>query len=93
MIGCSLGRFFQVTVAGGSYQEGLTAVLQGHPPGMLLSEQEIYGDSSSIRTQTVRPVRATPRMLRLSSTGRTTMQSGRVSSADATPQQLLLLDT
>jgi len=44
MIGCSLGRFFQVTVAGGSYQEGLTAVLQGHPPGMLLSEQEIYGD-------------------------------------------------
>jgi chorismate synthase len=44
MIGCSLGRFFQVTVGGGSYQEGLTAVLQGHPPGMLLSEQEIYGD-------------------------------------------------
>jgi chorismate synthase len=35
---------FQVTVAGGSYQEGLTAVIQGHPPGMLLSEQEIYGD-------------------------------------------------
>jgi chorismate synthase len=44
MIGCHIGRFFQVTVAGGSYQEGLTAVLQGHPPGMLLSEQEIYGD-------------------------------------------------
>jgi len=35
---------FQVTVAGGSYQEGLTAVLQGVPPGMLLAEQEIYGD-------------------------------------------------
>jgi chorismate synthase len=35
---------FQVTVAGGSYQEGLTAVLQGHPPGMPLTEQEIYGD-------------------------------------------------
>lgn len=35
---------FQVTVAGGSYQDGLTAVIQGHPPGMLLSEQEIYGD-------------------------------------------------
>ena len=35
---------FQVTVAGGSYQEGLTAVVQGHPPGMLLTEQEIYGD-------------------------------------------------
>jgi chorismate synthase len=44
MIGCSLGRMFQVTVAGGSYQEGLTAVVQGHPPGMLLTEQEIYGD-------------------------------------------------
>jgi chorismate synthase len=44
MIGCSLGRMFQITVAGGSYQEGLTAVLQGVPPGMLLAEQEIYGD-------------------------------------------------
>jgi len=44
MIGCHLGRFFQVTVAGGSYQDGLTAVLQGVPPGMLLTEQEIYGD-------------------------------------------------
>lgn len=44
MIGCSLGRIFQVTVAGGSYQDGLSAVVQGHPPGMLLTEQEIYGD-------------------------------------------------
>ena len=44
MIGCHIGRMFQVTIAGGSYQEGLTAVVQGHPPGMLLSEQEIYGD-------------------------------------------------
>ena len=44
MIGCHLGRFFQVTVAGGSYQDGLTAVIQGVPPGMLVSEQEIYGD-------------------------------------------------
>jgi len=44
MIGCHLGRMFQVTVAGGSYQDGLTAVIQGHPPGMLLTEQEIYGD-------------------------------------------------
>jgi chorismate synthase len=35
---------FQVTVAGGSYQEGLTAVVQGHPPAMPLTEQEIYGD-------------------------------------------------
>jgi len=44
MLGCHLGRCFQVTVAGGSYQEGLTAVIQGVPPGMLLTEQEIYGD-------------------------------------------------
>jgi len=44
MIGCRLGRMFQVTIAGGSYQDGLTAVIQGAPPGMLLTEQEIYGD-------------------------------------------------
>ena len=44
MMGCHIGRCFQVTVAGGSYQDGLLAVLQGHPPGMLLTEQEIYGD-------------------------------------------------
>ncbi|MBN2513696.1 MAG: chorismate synthase [Sedimentisphaerales bacterium] len=44
MIGCHTGRFFQVTVAGGSYQEGLTAVVQGAPPAMSLSEQELYGD-------------------------------------------------
>ena len=44
MIGCHIGRIFQVTVAGGSYQDGLTAVVQGHPPGILLTEQEIYGD-------------------------------------------------
>ncbi len=44
MIGCHLGRCFQVTVAGGSYQDGLTAILQGVPPGMLLTEQEIYSD-------------------------------------------------
>ncbi len=44
MTGCHLGNLFQVTVAGGSYQEGLTSVVQGVPPGMLLSEQEIYGD-------------------------------------------------
>ena len=42
MIGCHIGRNFQVTVAGGSYQDGLSAILLGHPPGMLLSEQEIY---------------------------------------------------
>ncbi len=44
MIGCSLGRNVQVTVAGGSYQDGLLAVIQGVPPGMVLTEQEIYGD-------------------------------------------------
>ncbi len=44
MIGCHIGRVFQVTIAGGSYQDGLTAVIQGVPPGMLLTEQEIYGD-------------------------------------------------
>jgi chorismate synthase len=44
MIGCHIGRFFQVTISGGSYQEGLAAIIQGHPPGMLLTEQEIYGD-------------------------------------------------
>jgi len=44
MIGCHVGRVFQVTVAGGSYQEGLTSVIQGVPPGLLLTEQEIYGD-------------------------------------------------
>lgn len=44
MIGCHLGRCFQVTVAGGSYQEGLSAVLQGVPAGMRITEKEIYGD-------------------------------------------------
>lgn len=44
MIGCHLGRLFQVTVAGGSYQEGLMAVVQGIPPEIQLTEQEIYGD-------------------------------------------------
>jgi len=34
----------QVTAAGGSYQDGLTTVLQGAPSGMLLTEQEVYGD-------------------------------------------------
>ncbi|MCK5185513.1 MAG: chorismate synthase [Deltaproteobacteria bacterium] len=44
MIGCHLGRFFQVSVAGGSYQEGLVSVVQGVPAGMAITEQEIYGD-------------------------------------------------
>ena len=44
MIGCHIGRFFQVTVAGGSYQEGLVSVIQGVPAGMAITEQEIYSD-------------------------------------------------
>jgi chorismate synthase len=44
MIGCHFGRIFQVSVAGGSYQDGLTAVVQGCRPGLSLNEQEIYGD-------------------------------------------------
>lgn len=44
MIGCHLGRNVQLTVAGGSYQEGLTAVLQGIPPGLALEEEKIYAD-------------------------------------------------
>jgi len=44
MIGCSVNRLFQVTVSGGSYQDGLSAILQGVPAGMRLTEQEIYGD-------------------------------------------------
>jgi len=44
MFGCSLGKLFQTTIAGGSYQEGLTAVIQGAPSGMYLTEAEIYGD-------------------------------------------------
>lgn len=44
MFGCHIGRIFQVSVAGGSYQDGLTAIVHGAPSGMLLNEQEIYGD-------------------------------------------------
>ncbi len=44
MFGCHFGKCFQVTVSGGSYQDGLCAVIQGNPPGMLITEQEIYGD-------------------------------------------------
>ncbi|HQB62271.1 MAG TPA: chorismate synthase, partial [Spirochaetota bacterium] len=44
MNGCHFGRFFQVSVAGGSYQEGLVSVLQGVPPSLALSEMDIYGD-------------------------------------------------
>ncbi|MCK4905351.1 chorismate synthase [bacterium] len=44
MIGCHFGKFFQVTVGGGSYQDGLNTIIQGIPPGMSLNEKEIYGD-------------------------------------------------
>ena len=43
-MGCHFGKFFQVTMAGGSYQDGLSAIIQGVPPGMIFTEQEIYGD-------------------------------------------------
>lgn len=42
MMGCTYGRLFQTTVAGGSYQEGLTVHLQGVPPGFNITEAEIY---------------------------------------------------
>lgn len=44
MIGCHIGKLFQVTVAGGSYQEGLLCIVQGLPPGLALTEREIYAD-------------------------------------------------
>ena len=44
MLGCSIGRMFQLTVAGGSYQEGLITHLQGVPVGILLDEAEIYAE-------------------------------------------------
>ena len=44
MLGCTYGRLFRTTVAGGSYQDGLTAHIQGVPPGLLIKEEEIYAD-------------------------------------------------
>ena len=44
MLGCTYGSMFRVTVAGGSYQDALNVIVQGVPPGVLLTEQEIYGD-------------------------------------------------
>ena len=44
MLGCDIGTLFKLAVAGGSYQEGLLAHLQGVPPGMLITEEEIYRD-------------------------------------------------
>ncbi len=42
MLGCNIGTLFQVTVAGGSYQEGLSVNLQGVPPGLLITDEQIY---------------------------------------------------
>jgi chorismate synthase len=44
VLGCSIGRLFQVAVAGGSYQEGLTVHMQGVPPGMMITDEQIYRD-------------------------------------------------
>ncbi len=44
MIGCNYGTLLQVTVAGGSYQEGLTTHIQGVPTGLLFEEKEIYSE-------------------------------------------------
>jgi chorismate synthase len=44
MLGCAYGKLFQVAVAGGSYQEGLTAHIQGVPAGYYFEEQEIYAE-------------------------------------------------
>lgn len=44
MFGCHFGKLFQVSVSGGSYQEGLTALIQGVPAGMTYTDQEVYGD-------------------------------------------------
>lgn len=42
MLGCDTGTLFKVAVAGGSYQEGLLTHIQGVPPGLLITEEEIY---------------------------------------------------
>ncbi|HPD32446.1 MAG TPA: chorismate synthase [Phycisphaerae bacterium] len=44
MLGCDLGTMFKVAVGGGSYQEGLTIHLQGVPPGLCITEEQIYED-------------------------------------------------
>lgn len=44
MLGCDIGTLFRVTVAGGSYQEGLMTHLQGVPAGMEITEEQIYRD-------------------------------------------------
>ena len=41
MLGCDIGTLFQVTVGGGSYQEGLSINIQGVPPGMLMARDRV----------------------------------------------------
>ncbi len=42
MLGCTYGQLFKTTVAGGSYQEGLSVNIQGVPTGYHFTEEEIY---------------------------------------------------
>lgn len=44
MLGCDVGVLFKVTVAGGSYQDGNTTHIQGIPPGVRITEEQIYSD-------------------------------------------------
>lgn len=44
MLGCAYGNIFQVAIAGGSYQEGLCAHIQGVPAGYYFEEQQIYAE-------------------------------------------------
>ena len=44
MLGCTYGKLFKTTVAGGSYQEGLSINVQGVPPGYMFVEEEIYAE-------------------------------------------------
>ncbi|MBI4777792.1 chorismate synthase [Candidatus Desantisbacteria bacterium] len=44
MLGCDIGVLFKVTIAGGSYQDGNTTHIQGIPPGVLITEEQIYSD-------------------------------------------------
>ncbi len=44
MLGCTYGKLLTVTVAGGSYQDGLSVNIQGVPPGLLIREEEVYAD-------------------------------------------------
>jgi len=42
MLGCTHGTLFKTTVAGGSYQEGLSINIQGVPAGYVFTEEELY---------------------------------------------------